>query len=484
MQRTRLVLAAILLLSASGRLLDASEPIEIGNRRELFIDSYLIDKLSGARLALGRPHDEGIAIRFDKPWEGLFCGYCTVIQDGELYRCYYRGMHTAGSDGSEEECTCYAESKDGRHWTKPNLGLFEMHGTRENNVVLTNAAPSTHNFSPFLDTRPDVSPSERYKALGGTSPNGLVGYTSADGLRWTKVGDKPLFNVPGWAFDSQNVCFWSQAESCYVLYFRKVPEKIRAIARATSKDFLHWSEPEMMTYSNTGSHIPANHLYTNQTHPYFRAPHIYVATPARFMPGRQVLDAKQAEAVGVHPKYFGDTSDAILMTSRGGTRYDCTFAEGFLRPGIGYENWVSRTNYPALNIVQTGPAEMSLYANQNYGQPTAHLRRYSLRLDGLASVQAPDDGGEFTTKPIVFAGQRLLVNFATSAAGGLRVEILDGEGKPLPGFTLADSVETIGNETERAVTWKAGNSVESLAGRPIRLRFVMRDADLYAMRFE
>ncbi|MGE3316641.1 MAG: hypothetical protein AB7O26_16105 [Planctomycetaceae bacterium] len=484
MCRTVRVVLSLILTIAAASSLTAAPPVELGSRRELFVDGYLIDKLNGVKLTLSRPTDEGVAIRFDKPWEGLFCGYCTIIKDGELYRCYYRGMHTAGTDGSEEECTCYAESKDGIHWTKPNLGLFEMHGTRENNVILTKAAPATHNFSPFLDTRPDVSPSERFKALGGTSPKGLVGFTSADGIRWQKVREEPLFNVEGWAFDSQNVCFWSPTEQQYLLYFRKVPKGVRAVARATSKDFIHWSAPEMMTYSDTGTHVPAHHLYTNQTHPYFRAPHIYVATSARFMPNRQVLDAKQAEAVGVHPKYFGDTSDAILMTSRGGTRYDRTFPEGFLRPGIGYENWVSRTNYPALNIVQTGPTEMSFYANQNYGQPTAHLHRYSLRLDGLASVQAPDAGGEFTTKPLTFSGQQLLLNFSTSAAGGIRTEIQDSEGTPIPGFALEDAVETIGNEIERAVTWKKGSRLESLAGKTIRLRFVMRDADLFALRFE
>ena len=128
---------------------------------------------------------------------------------------------------------------------------------------------------------------------------------------------------------------------------------------------------------------------------------------------------------------------------------------------------MSRTNYPALNVVQTGPAEMSLYANQNYGQPTSHLRRYSLRLDGFAAAVAPYAGGELVTKPLTFTGKELALNFATSAAGGIRVEIQDAAGKPLPGFALADAVETIGNETDRVVRWKAGSDV-SAAGRASR----------------
>src|SRR5689334_20787311 len=99
---------------------DAS--IALGSRRELFVDSFLIDRLTGAALMLEQPRDEGIVLRFDKPWEGRFCGYATVLHDGPLYRLYYRGSPEAGSDASNREVTCYAESRDGITWTKPELG--------------------------------------------------------------------------------------------------------------------------------------------------------------------------------------------------------------------------------------------------------------------------------------------------------------------------------------------------------------------------
>jgi len=268
------------------------------------------------------------------------------------------------------------------------------------------------------------------------------------------------------------------------LYYRKAPDRVRAIARSTSPDFVHWSDPVMMVYSDTGSRKPSHHLYTNQTQPYFRAPHLYVSTAARFLPGRQVISDEQARAINAHPKYFKDTSDAVLLTSRGGNGYDRTFLGAFIKPGIGLENWVSRTNYPALNLVQTGPTEMSLYVNQNYGQPTACLNRYSLRLDGLAALQAGYEGGEMVTKPLTFQGNRLMLNFSTSAAGGIRVEIQDTDGNPYPGFAEDQTVELIGNEISRAVHWKSGTDVADLAGKPVRLRFIMKDAEIFAMRFE
>jgi hypothetical protein len=228
---------------------------------------------------------------------------------------------------------------------------------------------------------------------------------------------------------------------------------------------------------------PCEHLYTNQTHPYFRAPHIYVAIAARFMPGRRVLTAAQAEALGVERQYSGDCSDAVLMTSRGGNHYDRTFMEGFIRPGVGSSNWSSRTNYPALGVVPTGAHEMSLYVQRGYGQPSHYLQRYKLRLDGFASVNASYAGGELVTRPLVFAGKELVINYSTSAAGSIRVELQDASGNPLPGYSLDDAVEIVGDEIERVVSFKGGPDVGSLAGRPVRLRFVMKDADLFSLRF-
>ena len=262
----------------------------------------------------------------------------------------------------------------------------------------------------------------------------MIAYTSPDGVHWTRLQAEPVFTQG--MFDSQNVALWSELEGCYACYFRTWTGEgysgIRTVSRTTSRDFVHWTDPVPMRFGDT----PLEHLYTNQTHPYFRAPHIYVGIAARFMPGRQVISESQAKSLNVNPGYFKDCSDAVLLTSRGGDVYDRTFMGALIRPGIGLQNWVSRSNYPALNIVQTGPAEMSIYVNQNYAQPTAELRRYSLRLDGLASVSAPYAGGEMITKPLTFTGDRLLINFATSAAGGVRVEIQDRDGCPEPGFAL------------------------------------------------
>jgi hypothetical protein len=203
----------------------------------------------------------------------------------------------------------------------------------------------------------------------------------------------------------------------------------------------------------------------------------------RFVPGRQVLSEEQAGTLGVAKDYFGDCADAVFMTSRGGNRFDRTFMEGWIRPGADLGNWASRAGMTALGIVPTGPAELSIYQQAHYAQPTAHLVRSTLRTDGFASVHASYAGGEMVTRPLRFAGRELVINFATSAAGSVRVELQDEAGQPLPGFTLADARDQIGDDLERVVSWKSGADLSRLAGQPVGLRFVLKDADLYSLRF-
>ncbi|NWG14797.1 MAG: hypothetical protein HXY20_14825 [Acidobacteria bacterium] len=459
----------------------AADVIDIAARLELFVDHYLIDAFQGTRLRLHEPRAAGTGLAFDRPWEGAFSGYVTVMYDGSLYRMYYRGLRTAGKDGSELESTCYAESRDGIHWVKPDLGLHEVLGSRLNNVILHRSSSFSHNFSPFLDKRPGVDASERFKALAGTSKTGLYVFVSADGIRWKKWKDEPV--VREGAFDSQNVAFWSEAEKCYAAYFRTWTggdfKGFRTISRATSPDLLNWSAPVMMTFGDT----PPEHLYTNQTQPYFRAPHICLALPMRFVPGCKVLTDDEARMLGVSQGYASDCAETVFMTSRGGNRYERTFMEGFIRPGLDPGNWASRSGLSALGVVPTGPAEISIYKQAHYAQPSNRLERYALRTDGFVSVHAPSAGGEMRTRPVRFAGKRLVVNFSTGAAGGVRVEIQDEQGRPVPGYSLEDCIPLVGDAIERTVTWKRGSGVGALAGLPVRVRFVMKDADLYAIRF-
>ena len=243
----------------------------------------------------------------------------------------------------------------------------------------------------------------------------------------------------------------------------------RWISRTTSTDFFTWSPAQSVSFGDA----PPEHLYTNQVVPYRRAPHIYVGLPFRFLPERK--------AVPEH-RYPG-VSDGVFMTSRDGVNWDRTFMEAFIRPGRERWNWTERSNAPARGIVATAPDELSIYWAEHKGHPTARLRRGTLRMDGFASVYAGYAGGEVLTHPLRFTGSELVLNYATSAAGSVRVEMQDADGRPIPGYTVAESPEVYGDEIEGVARWQGGASVAALAGRPVRLRLVLRDADVYALRF-
>ena len=288
-------------------------------------------------------------------------------------------------------------------------------------------------------------------------------------------------------YDSQNVVFWSESEQMYLCYYRSWTRSdslgIRTISRTTSPDFIHWSKGITMEFGNT----PMEHLYTNQTDAYYRAPQIYISTAARLIPKRVAITAEQARAINVDSGYFKSSpelSDVVLLSSRGGNRYNRTFMNSFIRPGTGYNNWVSRTNYPALHIVETSSTEMSIYLERDYVQPTLHLSRYSLRIDGFTSVQAGYTAGELTTRPFTFIGSQLSINYSTSAAGSILVELLDEEGNSFKSFSKSGCIEIIGDEINRKVTWKNNPDLLLLNGKTVRLHFLMKDADLYSFKFE
>ena len=480
--RPALCLLAFLTLLTQATL---GAALDIGSRRELFVDRTVVDTLTGAELRLQAPRPAGVVFRFDRPWEGIVSGYVTVLEDAGRFLLYYRGRpSTNHADASEEarEVSCVAQSPDGIHWTRPNLGLFEVAGTRSNNVCLVEPKTVTHNFCPFIDRRPGVPADQRFKAVGGTGAAGLFGYVSPDGIHWKPVQPEPL--ITQGQFDSQNIVFWSEHEQRYCCYFRTWTNNVRWIARSTSSDFLHWSVPEPMQFGDA----PPEHLYINQTQPYARAPHLYVGIAARFNPGRQALTPEQVRSLDLeapwnYPGLRQDDSDAVLITSRGGNRYDRTFLESFIRPGSDPRNWVARANYPALGLLQTAPDELSMYVVRHYGQPSIHLERLTLRPDGFASLHAGYQPGECVTRPLVFSGDSLELNLSTSAAGSVRVEIQDDTGKAVPGFALSDCPELIGDSLARDVHWSDGKTLQQVAGRPVRLRFVLKDADLFSFRF-
>ncbi|MEO6434284.1 MAG: hypothetical protein ABIP55_00785, partial [Tepidisphaeraceae bacterium] len=160
-----------------------------------------------------------------------------------------------------------------------------------------------------------------------------------------------------------------------------------------------------------------------------------------------------------------------------------TFPEAWLRPGLDDRNWTHRNNMPACGIVQTSPSEFSMYISEHYAWPDNRLRRLTVRRHGFASMHADAAGGEFVTRPLKFTGKHLLLNYSTSAAGSVQVEIHDAKtGQPIPGHALADMPQLFGDELDAPVSWNGKTDLSALVGRAVRFRFVLKDADVFAIQ--
>jgi hypothetical protein len=473
----RLALLLVLVCQAlySPRVLFAETPRALGRDWQLFVDDWLVKALDGAELRLHCPIPREVVLVHDQPWEGNVCCYHTVFRDGDRYRMYYRGSHVDDKGkAAHPEVTCYAESADGISWSKPHLSLHEFADNTENNIV--HVGPGAHNLAPFRDDNPDAQAAARYKAVAAIEKE-LFAYRSPDGLRWTKLSDKPV--ITDGAFDSLNVAFWDAHRGEYRAYIRDFRGGVRDIKTATSKDFLHWSQPEWLEYGDA----PREHLYTNAITLYPRSQGLLIGLPMRLVPGR---NPEQHFHKGV--------SDVLLMSSRDGQQFH-RWPVAFIRPGLQADRWVNRNNLPAWGIVETKSQEadslneLSLYCTEGYYRGSAaRLRRYTLRIDGFASAHAGEQEGLITTSLLRLAesagGADLTLNFATSAAGSIRCEVLDEGGHPIPGYSVDESPEIYGDELSRPIVWQGGKSLQAMGEKSFRLRFSLRDADIYAISFQ
>ena len=451
-------LTACTLLLAGTAL--AADPIEIGSRLELFVDDFLIERVDGdAELRVQRPEAAEVVLVTDKPWEGNTSAYYTVFRDDDLFRMYYRGSHWDEKlkKAAHREVTCYAESKDGIHWTKPLLGLFEFDGSKQNNIVWDGIG--THCFAVFKDQNPNADADARYKAIARGRPLGKPGlyiFKSPDGIHWSPISDGPV--ITDGAFDSQNLAFWDPHTKTYREYHRSFVEGVRSIMTGTSKDFVNWTEPVLLDYGDA----PAQHLYTNAVQPYERAPHILIGFPTRYLP-------KQGSRV-----------EPTFMSSRDG-RHFRRWLEPVIPEDAPKDRGGNRSNYMAWGVVQLpgNEKELSVYATEAYYTgPDCRLRRFRYRVDGFVSVRASEKGGELLTKPLTFDGSELFVNCKTGAGGSLQIQLETPDGKP-----LASSEPFSGDAIGRRVKWTSRDSLGSIAGQPVRLRLVLKNADLYSIRF-
>lgn len=471
----------------------SEKPIQAGSDRQLFLDEIWFDTQNNVRLKMHPPVVREIALSADQPWESGGVHYSSVLKDGDRYRMWYRAD---GIDPNKdmESYSCYAESSDGVHWEKPNLGIVEYQGSTQNNIFYPTEGFPAINPSVILDK--GAPPSERYKMIVQGKGN-ILGYTSPDGIRWEQLPNNPIQTER--PFDSHNVLLWDDERQRYVIYMRGVSESVpgtliwnderqgydhsppgtfngghRAIRRSESKDFVNWTRPEMV-FDGDADDPPGIHFYTNSAAKYHRAAQAYLMFPMILYPGRINPEAP-----------FPGLSDVQMATSRDGIAWGRQFREPFLRPGLDPRNWVDRNPIMGPGILETGPDELSMYYSEllRETEDQPRFRRCSLRTDGFVSVEGPYKGwGEFVTPPLTFAGDRLEMNYSTAGGGSIFVELQEEDGTPIKGLSLDDCNEMFGDKIEGIVSWSGDAGLKAHTGKPVRLRIKLRDASLYAFRF-
>jgi hypothetical protein len=501
----------------------ASEPLSIGKHRQLLLDDRFVQQARGVEFVVHPPGKTGDIIAASEVDRGL--AGVSVLYDAGVYHMWYG----CGS------WLAYARSSDGINWVKPNLNLLTgdsaTNNPPPNAVVARGDDDKKHRVGGgmvFLD--PKAPDTERFRLVTNSEDsdnNWLQVFSSPDGIIWKHTYTNVLTfqtNAKPFHLDSQNVIFWDERIQQYTAYFRKnvryagpdgrTAGRTRTVARAESRNLAHFgtveeapvvleADPQLVLASKLPGKERLSLLdtYTSGTIKYPWAENAYLMFPTEYYH----YDAHLAEFRDEVPVNAG-VLDTRFATSRDGVKWKRYDHRPFVALGMKGE-FDSKRIYMGYGIVPAkNQREIYMYylgTSETHGwnrddrnnrlltaagltpiEPARAISRVVLRRDGFVSVYAPHTGGEFTTPLLRFAGEQLLLNVDTSSSGELRVEILDVQGKPIPNFSLndCDLVHTA-NEINRVVKWKGSTSVKDLAGKPVRLRFVMRDVDLYAFQF-
>ena len=507
--------------------LKAYEPLSIENRKQLFIDKRFIQDSEDVSLTMNPPYmGEDPVLIPDRPWEVRIGGYNTVIKEDGLFRMWYDFTPPENDPSGITRGVAYAESNDGINWVKPDIGLVEICGNKNNNVVIPRIpnAPrgETEGGTVLLDTNPDCLPDERYKFWTKIqhipeedTARGMTGafwqMYSSDGIYWNVYPDR--IDTP--KCDTQNVPFWDDRINKYVGYGRtRNPYKgfkVRGVGRIESTNFHDWSEMEEVFRAEEDDWrmIPSPEcadriggyvdVYTNAASKYPYAEDVYLMLPSFLYHWEcvELVSGHGDEAQDMHINY-PDTSDIRLLTSRDGISWDqAPGKQPFLRVGLSGGSR-SRQLYTAPGFIRV---KDELW-NYCYGSNKNHSGQFDTgtsdntsdrvkegifinksRLDGFISVDLPYGGGWILTPPIKFTGTELELNIDTSAGGLASVEIQDINGNIIDGFSNDECEPINGNSTSMKVRFKNNKNLLNLSVKPIRIKVTAYDTKLYSFQF-
>ncbi len=471
-------------------------PLRIGTTPQMFLDDYIVERTFNLTPVMHqvRKYPGNPILRPESPAEGWSVNlYGTVLRSSDhgSFRMWYQGYGKGGYHA------LYATSEDGIFWKRPNLGIVEFEGNRDNNLISTDMA-----LINVIEEPDDPDHDRRYKCLYfarlGTSPIQRLGESSADraarartqesratrvcvafspdGVTWTPYEHNPVLEGTS---DTHTLLGWDDRVRRYVAYtrpgIREAGRGIRVIGRSESEDFITWSDPEIVLQPDEDD-PPAMEFYGM---PVFAHAGMYIGLPWAYHAHEEEPSVRMDAEV-----------DVQLAVSRDGVQWQRT---GNRRPFIPRGvpgSFDSRGIYTAKAPVIVGNEFWFYYGGSaSYHGDGSRKSNYALglaklRLNGFVSMEAIDGDGWLVTKPFTCEGSRLTLNMEGNG-GYVTVAVLDAEGTHLPGYHRIESALIDGDGLNQPVSWLERSSLDGLQGQVIRLKFSLRDgARLYAFQID
>jgi hypothetical protein len=468
----------------------AADQIGSGSPRYLFLDPAIIIKSHAIDLRVNPPQRRETVIRPDRPWEQLMISfYTTVIEEQGKLRLWY-----ICRDRDNQPNLAYAESTDGVSWEKPNLGIVDYHGSRDNNLV----GITSLDGAVFRDPR--ARPGEEYIYVAHVAGAGVFRFFSPDGLHWQR-DPRPLLPFRA---DTQNVVMWDEQKGRYALYLRgwDIGEvwtaRLRKVVRLDldtlsaqagilpSGRGANPDDPkglprivdEIPTVLAADEHDPRKtDVYTIAAQVYPLDPRWYLGFPSFFRRDKNISDGRlEVQFVGSRDGIHWQRYDRSPYVSPG--LEDSESANMvFIGPGLvirGAEIWQYGTGFRGRH----GAVE------QRKERPEGIIFRYVQRVDGFVSLDFALDGGRCRTVPVKVTGTRLLLNIDTGALGVMRVGLIGADGRSVPDFGVDQCDPLQVNSIGAMVSWSGRSDLGRFTGQELRLEFRSTRAKLYSFRFE
>jgi hypothetical protein len=489
--------------------------VNLGSRKHVFLDGALFERSDGITF---RVHPPRRIDRVIDGTDGQFRKHLTVVDDGAgLIRLF---------NGGPDDYLMVHVSEDGLNFRAPDTGLH--HQGRRNIVIAESCATGR----PIID--PNGPPEQRWKCLSGFEGRGVYLFTSPDGWKWTRQRAAVLPFRSG----SQSSLYYDDQRGSYVGFHRTgFPRSAdgatqREFVRAETDDICSpwpvkfqsqaevwaiaktrplrspqpwWLDNGPLTPGDFGLELPVafapdptidppgTGVYVPKADKYRWAPDAYFAFPVMYFDYEQPLQPRTRRVL-YEDKARGLGSGQVetqVAVSRDGIGWRRMPTPTYLPVGT-YRGRALHQIYLAEGMVRRG-AEIwqYFYGQEEYHSPARRnpagngVYRAVQRLDGFVSADAPYDRlATLVTRPLIFRGNRLVLNINTGGMGYAQVGFEDDQGRPVPGFGVDDCVFINGDFVAHTVEWLArGSDVSALAGKPVRLVMRLRGSSLYALQF-